>query len=400
MSFLTGIPIPDTDVNDSVTEEPTPKVRRISAPTIEESTNTPSSALQILKTPENGLQRTTGRTTTSSVPLFTDATSSAVSEKLSSTPSPSPSSPPVHSILSTPPRRSLLFNSEHGFPTPPPPKGMPELPGPPPLSSDEDEQELSLTRPSSMDTRTDFSAIKTPRPPGAWSSTPRQSHAEESTQASSVYTSDVENENELAPSAVPIPGVSSMLARTPAPPGGWLVTPAAKRPLQKVRFDTQHSHTEHSIEGQDTELSDVLEDSSPQLNDISVRKEVPEGPQMTPTQDEESILRLPPATSTTFHSKILNTPRKLPSIRVVDAFGREQLPEDMTLDDPSKVHSQTKRKAGVRILDAMDVDYSEVPSGELDETNRSIPSLSHADALARVKQGLSDLTRGLDELDR
>ena len=183
-----------------------------------------------------------------------------------------------------------------------------------------------------------------------------------------------------------------MLARTPAPPGGWLVTPATKRPLQKVRFDTQRPHTEQSPGGQDTELSDFLEGSSPLSNDVSVPT--------TPTQDEESTLRLPPdlpPTSTSPHSRTLNTPRKLPSIRVVDAFGREQLPEDMTLDDSSKVHSQTKRNAGVYILDAMDVDYGEVPSGELDETK---PSLSHADALTRVKQGLAELTRGLDSLDR
>ena len=324
-------------------------------------------------------------------PLCGESGTSALLGGSSSTPTPSPllpQQPPAHSVLWTPPRRSP-FHPNHIFQTPSPPRGIPELPGLTPLSSDgEEEQQMSFTQPSRNGMRPDFSAIKTPRPPGAWSFTPRQPR-EELVEGSMAFTSDADHEDGLAAPVASLSRVRSMPTRTPAPPGAWTVTSTSKRPLQKVRFDTRHSHTEHSLAQQDTESSNLVEAipyQSSQSNNASVPTEVPR------TQNEETTLQLRPTS---------NSARKSPSIRVVDAFGREQVPEDSSLDSLSRVRS-TRRKTGVRILDAMgrDIDgSSEVSSRKPDEIDPHNP-LNNTEALTRVRQGLSDLARGLDVMDR
>ncbi|KAF8230171.1 hypothetical protein L208DRAFT_1400880 [Tricholoma matsutake] len=394
-------------IDESPAEERTPRVRTIPPPPIEVSKDAipwSPSASSTQNTPvyvETRLQKAASGNS----PISVDPSSSALLREPSSTPSLSPPSPPqptAHSVLTTPPRRSP-FNSTHKFQTPSPPKGMPELPEPPSLSSDGEDEQMSFTYTSKHGTRSDFSAIKTPRPPGAWSSTPQQPpRHEESAQDSLAPTSDEDHENKFAAAGA---SLSSMPARTPAPPGAWMITPAVRRPLHKVRFDTQHSHTETSLAGQDTDSSILLESGLQPSSQSNNAPEVSEGTSMTPKPGEESTSELRqqlPNTPISPRSRTSYLPRKSPSIRVVDAFGREQLPEDMSLDGLSDVDSRTRRKTGVRILDATgrDMDGSEAPSGKLDESDEHMSPLNHTEALTRVRQGLSDLARGLDDIDR
>jgi serine/arginine repetitive matrix protein 2 len=409
---LTEIIVPETrasDANELSIEERTPKVRTIPPPPVEASeTIRPASPTQKMTYhSRNGFQKAAASGIPSTSTTSVDPGTFSTLGESSSAPSPSSPQPSVPSILSTPPRRTS-FGSTPKFQTPSPPKGMPELPGPPSSSSGEDEQrQISFTQPSSNGMRPDFSAIKTPRPPGGWSSTPRQPHYE-SEQGSLASTSDADHENGLALPVSSLSMFSSLPARTPAPPGAWMATPAARRPLQKVRFDNQDSRTMHSMTGRDIDSSNSLEDglhSSSQPNNTSVLTEVPDGLQITPPPNEESTLQPARESSDTQvspRSRSSNTPRKLPSIRVLDAFGREQLSEDASLDGSSKVSSRTRRRTSVRVLDAMgrDVKGDEVSPEKLDEPDRHIAPLNHAEVFTSVRQGLTDLAQGLDDMDR
>lgn len=72
--------------------------------------------------------------------------------------------------------------------------------------------------------------------------------------------------------------------------------------------------------------------------------------------------------------------RKTPSIRMVDAFGREHSPlDDASIDNQSK--------STVRVVDAMGRDVDEV-SPAATEPDRPIP---HAEAISMLKKGVSDL---------
>jgi hypothetical protein len=413
---LTEIVAPETrvnDMNEPPMEERTPKVRTIPPPPVEASETTalwsPSAASTQKMTlhGENGFQKAAASGIPSTSTIFVDPGTTGTLGESSSAPSQSSPRPLVHLNHSTPPRRSS-FSSTPKFQTPSPPKGMPELPGPPSSSSGEDEhRQISFTQPSSNGIRSDFSAIKTPRPPGGWSFTPRQPHYE-SEQGSLASTSGADHENGLA---LPVPSLSrfsSLPTRTPAPPGAWMATPAVRRPLQKVRFDNQHSHTIHSMKGRDVDSSNSLDDgshSSSQPNNTSVLTQAPNGPQTALPPDEESTSQPGRESSDTQmfpRSRSPNTPRKSPSIRVLDAFGREQLSEDTSLDGSFKVPSRTRRRTNVRILDAMgrDVGGNEVSSEKLDETDRHIAPPNHTKVLTSVRQGLTDLARGLDDMDR
>ena len=96
--------------------------------------------------------------------------------------------------------------------------------------------------------------------------------------------------------------------------------------------------------------------------------------------------------------------RKVASIRVVDAFGREQLSENLQSDDSNLALSSTPNgphnKNMVRIVDAMGREVSEVVEAKLDAGNDSI--LTHDDAVARIKRGIVELaeTEGWSDLER
>jgi hypothetical protein len=171
-----------------------------------------------------------------------------------SSPRPWPPPPSEPSLsLTTPPRRQTSSSPKVEFETPPPPKGMPELPGPPSSSEDESETEKGwLPAGQDVGSHPDFSSMKTPKPPGAWGSTPLLSRRDLLVRAHTLSDSDgfVESTSEsgLATPVASLSRASSLPAQTPAPPGAWLVTPGTdrRRSVLKVRFDVESEQSAQS----------------------------------------------------------------------------------------------------------------------------------------------------------
>jgi hypothetical protein len=171
------------------------------------------------------------------------------------------------------------------------------------------------------------------------------------------------------------------------------------KPALKVRFDTQISRIES------LEKSNLLEDNSnpsPQPNGVSVLTQrmsptvpfVQEGEPISQIQPESPVTAVSPSNS----GRI----RKSPSIRVLDAFGREQLVDNISPKAPSKLNGPQRSKTSIRVLDAFGrgAESSDDDSFGKDELSGRITPLRHNEALVRVRQGLSDLARDLDEIDK
>lgn len=288
-----------------------------------------------------------------------------------SDPSDSPASPKSpHStmpILATPPRRSSFNSTRIEFQTPSPPKGLPDLPGPP-SSSSEDEDGVEEAKNAHTRLVVDSMAMRTPRPPGAWSSTPvpSQQNTRETLLRSQSVSSEQELNNTQYNSGLATPVASLSKASplplvTPAPPGAWKNTPGLKKSNQKVRFDPQHLESEMSA-SEDPELA--------------------RGLSTTPVDVSDERDRDPPVTPS-------RSPRKPTGPRVVDAFGQ-------TISDEGMKKRTSPRSKGtpMRIVDAMGRVLEDVAEPV------SAASLKHKEVLGLVRQGLSDLGQSFDEADR
>ncbi|KAG6886267.1 hypothetical protein C0993_006677 [Termitomyces sp. T159_Od127] len=354
-------------------------------------------------------------------------------EEYSSLPSPPSQSPPrdLHiepmSALLTPPRRPSTSQVE--FKTPSPPRNMPDLPGPP--TSSEDEVEEESTR---GNLRSDLTAMKTPRPPGAWASTPavlrktsRPSLSESSINhedSTRMQTDDTdftpnkntaevfksfgsrastpnpfssqkqklphsgdpeEHENRLSTPVASFSKGSLSYAKTPAPPGAYMVTPAARKNVNRVRFD-------------DVNNSDSRDSTTNPLEDITNASSSYATPRMALSSVD------PPSRTRTLNQSTPISPmsrrtktQTQAGIRVLDAFGRE-----LVKDEVEKAENNTL-KNGIRVVDALGREVDNDQSSQLtingDVSELSTP-LNHDEALLKVRQGLSDLFNELDEMDK
>lgn len=336
------------------------------------------------------------------------------------------------SVLSTPPRSHN--DSKPQFETPPPPKGLPDLPGPPSSPSVDENQEslpeflisptpADVTPPDGMEGRliNGSTTFKTPKPPGGWLTTPGPFTREQftlkgsvngfvessddgalplksnysratmartplppggwmNTPASRMADSDAEsiiNEGGLTTPVGSIGRASNFPLKTPAPPGAWALTPATTRKgALKVRFDPDATN----------EFNTTLPDSSSQttnpmaVSEIGARSSTPEP--ITPIT--------PPSRSPRKH-------KRSPSVRLVDAFGNENRDERLRRrTSPSPTPSSMRSKSGIRIVDALGL---EVQGEEtVSEVNEEGP-LSRVEALQRVKLGIQELAEGIESLD-
>ncbi|KAF7315261.1 hypothetical protein MIND_00040500 [Mycena indigotica] len=289
---------------------------------------------------------------------------------LSIPPPPSPPPSPPHaepqiaepptmlSLLSTPPRRPSFHNSKLDFKTPSPPHDLPELPEP--SSSDEDteteRQALTPLRFSEM-------TMKTPKPPGGWY-TPAKADSE----------SDSQYEGGLATPGPSLSRASAFPAVTPHAPGGWINTPMRKSVLQ-VRFDEKPSElelsaTEESVNGHSEEVSDIG--------------------LATPVEEKDHFNERPPETPPPVSPA--KSPRRSPTIHFVDAFGRSTKPSPK--QSRKSKNSLKNRKNSVRYLDAM----GQETKTEIKEEVMVAP-LDKSNALNFVRNGVSDLASGLDDMD-
>jgi serine/arginine repetitive matrix protein 2 len=325
-----------------------------------------------------------------------------------SSPTPWPPPPPEPSLaLTTPPRRQSSNSPKVEFETPPPPKGLPELPGPPSSEDERDEEKDWTLAVLAAEPHLDFSSAKTPKPPGAWTSTPLPSRRDPLVRAHTLSDSDgfgeSTSESGLVTPVASLSRASSLPAQTPVPPGAWLATPGPerRRSVLKVRFDVEseqspsdvvangHAHVGDS-NGHQTESpsESSFEVSTPkaQANGLPGQAEVKE-------QEVDALV--------TPRSTPPPSLRKSPSIRVVDAFGREQMPDHVVQDPALPVSSTPRNKSSVRIVDAMGREVEEVVETTTSQgkSNGDI-ILDHNEALRRVRQSISDLASGLGEVDR
>ncbi|KAG5725898.1 hypothetical protein E4T56_gene5117 [Termitomyces sp. T112] len=447
-TFLDVLSMANTDRNESsearnLSQEQTPTIRSTPFPSLETLENPPpprpSSPLQLsndkLEQSRIILQRKLGynHTTISSEP---QTQMPHMLQEISPLPSLPLQSPPRNSHvkpaspLLTPPKRPSTSQTE--FQTPSPPKNMPDLPGPP--TSSEDEAAEEYRAPGHL--RSDLTAMKTPRPPGAWTSTPafqrktsRPSLSESNAgqelsnrsqtpdhvhKANSTTTKTLRPPGSWASTPIPFssreqnlshsgnpkeehenglltPGVSfstgpSLYAQTPAPPGAYVVTPARKKGIAKVRFDdVSDSGSVGSMTREP--LEDITNASSSKATSCTTL------PQVDTPQRADLATPVSPVPRRT-------KSQTSPGIRVLDAFGRE-----FVRDEAGKAVDKAKNKNGIRIVDALgrEVEDIDQPS-HLTTTEESVPEpstpLKHDEALLRVRQGLADLVNDLDEMDK
>ncbi|KAI0071720.1 hypothetical protein K474DRAFT_1668701 [Panus rudis PR-1116 ss-1] len=370
--------------------------------------------------------------------------------------------PHVSSVLQTPPRRSFTNTSKLEFQTPSPPKNMPELPGPPLSSSEDDNEEdeertpVNLT-PSFLGNMTTMN--KTPKPPGAWVATP----------AATKFDRDLLHR----PSSTPpektsslLDGPSSIMKRpstlskatpagqTPAPPGAWIPTPggtAKRKSVLKVRFDVETGDISSDFSGiaeipvvSPSDPQPILDASNPLLDSTARQQANGSAAPHVKLEVESSVEEPIPDP---VKPKAVRSP-KSPSIRVLDAFGNETkdepipspepewkkeeandgfLPPMEETKKPTKVKQQkdshkdkkssSRNTSKIRIVDAMGREIEDPELQEMPEipmvspephfdlsniTEDDIPStpLTHNEALARVRQTIAHLADDLNEVDR
>lgn len=268
----------------------------------------------------------------------------------------------------------------------------------------------------------DFTAAKTPRPPGAWANTPAPAGKEELDQTP---------ENPPPPLAeaetpVPAPANNTLSAiPTPAPPGAWQPTPAGslrRKSILKVRFDVESntsvdSMPEVPLVGPSTSNpADSISEVFPPLPPVaSGSKQAAQVNPLAdpPTAQEQERPTTPPTARA--RSKL-----KSPGLRVLDAFGREAVEESpvpstsssMRSDEgeyevvppnpaPLPISGSTPRsKSMVRIVDAMGHEVVDTEQPSVEETSvTNAPPMDRREALSRLRETVSQMADDLGDSD-
>ncbi|KZT04703.1 uncharacterized protein LAESUDRAFT_657426 [Laetiporus sulphureus 93-53] len=302
------------------------------------------------------------------------------------------------------------FNASNmDFYTPSPPRDMSGLPEP---SSFATEQPSEADRtPMNPDATANLTAMKTPRPPGAWLQTPVSQHPSrgpssraQSTPPNGGETSTVD---EMAAPVQTWPRTGSAPLQTPAPPGAWMQTPGAsarKRSILKVRFDVD---TETTDAESAAELPSQEPPSFPAIGAWRSDERSAEALGSVKRENDEGGLSRKAEGYTAEPSKPVRTHRKSWGMRIVDAFGREtkmeeeapELPEDPVPEQKpirkTKRSSFSNHKARnpVKIVDAMGREVEDV----IEESDSPLP---HNEALARVRETIAHMAEDLSEVDR
>jgi serine/arginine repetitive matrix protein 2 len=286
--------------------------------------------------------------------------------------------------LSTPTRR-LSTSSKVEFRTPSPPNDLPELPGPP---SPFDDESFAAHEPSSRGLNGDVNAtmMRTPRPPGAWATTPAPGRSRISSLPSQVE--DVQHSNAIATPVASLSRTGSPPPQTPAPPGGWMGTPSRRSSL-RVRFDDQHPEPELSVSEGSSEPSRYFPGALRDLSQDTIAALGNEGTGIPRSRTPE----LRETLSVPISPRSL---RKAPSIRLVDAFGSEQVPAEATADISAKANGSLRSKNAVRIVDAMGRQVDETTVVDENRRENDAP-IGHTEVVSRVRQGLVDLLDGFDD---
>ncbi|KAG0706047.1 hypothetical protein DFH29DRAFT_903265 [Suillus ampliporus] len=389
--------------------------------------------------------------------------------------------------LMTPPRRLSSSTSILDFRTPSPPHDLSNLSVLPSSSEDEVETREADVTPVRVDedglANPNYTAMKTPRPPGAWAATPiPPKHPRETSPppTSSELTPTVPSSSTPLPRAnsepersskpeaptsngllTPIPSLSranSLPLRTPAPPGAWTLTPnqpttqngsadqsqfgsiGRRKSILKVRFDVTESEASTAeVEHQKSPLSSVRVSASDSLPNGHARwaESVPPrttngSAQVDAVHDPVPARPVTPERSAAPVSRA-NAPsprslRKSPSVKVVDAFGRERIDDlptpidtqdipDRRVDAKDAIRPSSSaetphtprapNKSNIRIVDAMgrEIEEEVVPVIEpLFEEGSSVlhddSPIGRTETLTQMRQTLREWADGLSDGDR
>ncbi|KAI0266730.1 hypothetical protein BC834DRAFT_1032479 [Gloeopeniophorella convolvens] len=356
--------------------------------------------------------------------------------------------------LSTPPRRASLSSSKIEFKTPSPPRGLPDLPGPPLSSEDETDTGDLLPERQGGENQLNLTTMKTPRPPGAWAATPAPAPVPARSQTPQPASSSAEAAKsararsnslpqpsfaELKPSLVtPVSAfsrASTLPSRTPAPPGAWMATPGSlrRKALMKVRFeavsDSTASDADAGAKKDESEESLPVADwnttplarpqlnasdsmSEPSFNDVksSSPAQVPSASANGNAQEPGAQDAKVPKTPTTSPPRRRH-PRRSPSVRLVDEYGRAQEDPPVTparrdareqsasMRMPGGGPLKTPRTTSVRMLDAMGREVEDASEHNDSEDTVTETRYSRQEALARMKRAVADLQEGLSAVD-
>lgn len=320
--------------------------------------------------------------------------------------------------LQTPPRWASA-SSKIEFETPSPPRNMPDLPGPP--SSSEEDTHEGHTPVGTPFADANLTVIKTPKPPGGWDATPVPT--QRAAQREAVQAARAATASQPAPIAVEAatPEAAqpseSVIMPTPAPPGGWLPTPASsmrRKSILKVRFDVDPNTSGESLAsvplvGPNDSMSEIFPPVDP-----TPRRDKGKGKDVSDEEDPER-----PSTPPTVRAK----PRaaRSPGLRMVDAYGREvveeETPSPVAEQPQSKSRSQSKAKknagesssrvvtrkkpppVAMRMVDAMGREITEVSIEDSEHSESYELPMSRTEAMSRVRKSLATLVDELGESD-
>ncbi|KAF7321343.1 hypothetical protein MKEN_00654500 [Mycena kentingensis (nom. inval.)] len=262
---------------------------------------------------------------------------------------PEPPTMSMSSLLSTPQKRPSLYTSKLEFRTPSPPQGLADLAD---LSSPEKDSETERPALTPLRYMAD-TTMKTPRPPGAWM-TPAPPAKKTSLPPAQTSDNESQYSGGLATPGPSLSRGSALPTETPKPPGAWMTTPAARKSVLQVRFDERPSELELSAieestngQGEEQSQSEVSDtglatpgDEPGYFRDHTPEPVAPVSPAKSPRRSptinivDEYGRRSGGKTSGSSSPKASPRHRKKKnSIRVLDAMGREVHPEASIVKD-------------------------------------------------------------------
>ena len=307
--------------------------------------------------------------------------------------------------LVTPPR-DVPNMSKMMLKTPSPPTDIPDIPDLPDIPSSDGSEQSTPVMSSNM------TIMNTPKPPGAWMQTPAPALRSGRARSNTLPA----NTSNIVSTPLPVQRGNSFPMRTPAPPGAWNATPGFesldRKSTLKVRFDVTSESETTSSGQQDVSLESIEmvhpsgEDPPPPTTNVSnkadgIGYDEPRSAFSSFSSSDTSGTEDDPRTPVIKPSSVLS---RTPSVRVVDAFGREVVEENqgkqvgdvspMTLpaQDPTP-----SRKPPVRIVDAMGREVRQ--SGDATKIDTVGEELSKAESLAKMRESISSLAKEMDDID-
>lgn len=323
---------------------------------------------------------------------------------------PAADSPPIIDepalSLVTPPRDASNAKVVHKVPSPP--RDVPDVADLPDLPSSDGSGQSTPVMSSNL------TMMNTPKPPGAWMQTPvptlRSGRARSNTLPS--------NTRDNLSTPLPIQRGHTFPSQTPAPPGAWNGTPGigsvTRKNALKVRFDVTSESEAPTSPGQQDISLESIEMVHPSDDDRT------QPPATAFSRANGTGYDEPRSTFSSFSSSDMSgvedglqtpvlkptpvRPRTPPSVRMVDAFGREVVKESPAREvndmPPMALPSQDaslSRKPSVRIVDAMGREVQQ--NGDAAKPHAVEEGLSKAQSLTSMRESISSLAREMDDIE-